>query len=173
VFCVLGKILCICCRSTELVDSAAATDLRPLQLRLPVWLVHNETGSPDESQRQLVSQLSQPCYGLALPQDADQFHSVPDLARAYVKAARDVQGVGPYLIVGCSVFGSLVATSMASQLERRGSTTYFALYSLTLSLRSVRPWLVNLVKRFIWLWALCMKTCLMADRMTNEPISHA
>jgi len=100
------------------VDSPAASDLRPLQLRLPVWLVHNETGTPDESQRQLAHQLSQPCYGLALPQDADQLRSVPDLATAYVKAAKAIQGVGPYLIVGCSVFGSLVATSMVSQLER-------------------------------------------------------
>ena len=105
-------------RSLGVVDSAAATDVRPLQLRLPVWLVHNETGTPDESQRQLAHQLSQPCYGLALPQDADKLHSVPDLASAYVKAAKAIQGVGPYLIVGCSVFGSLVATSMVSLLER-------------------------------------------------------
>ncbi len=105
-------------RLTDVVDSAAATDVRPLQLRLPVWLVHNETGTPDESQRQLAHQLSQPCYGLALPQDADQLHSVPDMASAYMNAAKAVQGMGPYLIVGCSVFGSLVATSLVSQLER-------------------------------------------------------
>lgn len=109
---------CYVYRSTEVIDCAAAIDVRALQLRLPVWLVHNETGTPDESQRQLAHQLPQPCYGLALLQDADKLHSVPDLASAYVKAAKAVQNVGPYLVVGCSVFGSLVATSMVSQLER-------------------------------------------------------
>ena len=68
--------------------------------------------------RKLAEQLSQPCYGLAMPQDADQLQTVPDLASACVKAMRGVQPQGPYLVVGCSVFGSLVATAVVSHLER-------------------------------------------------------
>lgn len=92
--------------------------MRPLQLRLPVWLIHNETGAPDRQLQSLAGQLSQPCYGLAMPQDADRLQTVTDLARLYVASVKGVQPVGPYLLVGCSVFGSLLAGAMVSQLER-------------------------------------------------------
>lgn len=96
----------------------ASSSLRRLQLRLPVWLMHNETGAPDGMLQKLADKLSQPCYGLAMPQDADQLQSMADLARTYVKSVKVAQPVGPYLLVGCSVFGSLLASVMVSQLER-------------------------------------------------------
>lgn len=53
-----------------------------------------------------------------MPQDADQLQTMPDLASVYVRAMRAVQPQRPYLLVGCSVFGSLVATAVVSHLER-------------------------------------------------------
>lgn len=80
--------------------------------------MHNETGAPDRSLRQLAEQLQQPCYGLGMPQDCSGLQCVEDLAREYVERVTAVQPVGPYVLVGCSVFGSLIASAMASQLER-------------------------------------------------------
>ena len=73
--------------------------------------------------------LSQPCYGLAVPQNADQLGDMADLARVYVGAVKAAQPVGPNLLVGASVFGSLLAALMVSQLEgeeERGFSAYAA-----------------------------------------------
>ena len=89
-----------------------------LPLRLPIWLIPNETGAPDNSLQGLASQLAQPCYGLAMPQNCDQLDSLIDLAAVFVESMKAKQPVGPYLVVGCSVFGCMVATAMVLQLER-------------------------------------------------------
>ena len=89
-----------------------------LQLRLPIWLIHNEAGSPDRSLRKLAEKLHQPCFGLAMPEDCSKLHCMDDLARAHLECVRRLQPVGPYVLVGCSVFGSLLASAMTSQLGR-------------------------------------------------------
>ena len=109
------------CRLGEMLDSCVSCPSggdKSLQLRLPVWLIHNETGSPDRSLRKLAEKLHQPCYGLAMPQDCSKLHCLDDLAVAYLECVRALQPVGPYVLVGCSVVGSLLAAAMTSHLER-------------------------------------------------------
>ena len=53
-----------------------------------------------------------------MPRDCKGLQSVDNLAREYLERVMAVQPLGPYVIVGCSVFGSLIASAMTSQLER-------------------------------------------------------
>lgn len=109
------------CRFGETLDSCVSCPSggdKSLQLRLPVWLIHNEAGSLDKSLKKLAQKLHQPCYGLAMPQDCSQLHCLDDLAVAYLECIRACQPVGPYVLVGCSVLGSLLAAAMTLHLER-------------------------------------------------------
>ena len=91
---------------------------QPLELRLPIWLVHNETGFPDRSLRQLAEKLQQPSFGLAMPENCSELHCMDGLAKAHLKCVKRLQPVGPYVFVGCSVLGSLLAATMTTHLER-------------------------------------------------------
>ena len=112
------------CRSSNSAEhraSASSANGRSFsltRLRLPVWLTPNETGAPDRAAHSLAGHLPQPCYGLALPQDCDQLESIADLAAQFLECVKARQSIGPYVIVGCSAFGSLVATAVVTQLER-------------------------------------------------------
>ena len=106
------------CRCDADSPASEAVHARPHQLWLPIWLIHNEAGAPDESLRKLAQQLHQPCYGLAMPQDCSGLHSIEGLAERYLQRIVAVQGMGPYVLVGCSVVGSLVASAVTRQLER-------------------------------------------------------
>lgn len=109
------------CRWGLASDSCASSSIgrnKPLQLRLPIWLIHNEAGSPDRSLRKLAEKLHQPCFGLAMPEDCSELRCMDDLARVHLECIRRLQPVGPYVLVGCSVFGSLLASAMTSLLER-------------------------------------------------------
>ena len=102
----------------ESCASSLTDQNQPLQLQLPIWLVHNETGFPDRSLRQLAEKLHQPCFGLAMPENCSELHCIDDLAKTHLKCVRQLQPLGPYIFVGCSVLGSLLAAAMTSHLER-------------------------------------------------------
>lgn len=109
------------CRDGEALESSASSltiQNQPLQLRLPIWLVHNERGFPDRSLRKLAEKLHQPCFGLAMPENCSELHCMDDLAKAHLKCVRQLQPVGPYVFVGCSILGSLLAAAMTTHLER-------------------------------------------------------
>lgn len=109
------------CRWAKASDNCASSSNggnKPLQLRLPIWLIHNETGSPDRSLRKLAEKLHQPCFGLAMPEDCSELRCMDDLATAHLECVRRLQPVGPYVLVGCSLFGSLLAAAMTFNLER-------------------------------------------------------
>lgn len=115
------KNLVAICRFDETLDGSGPCPEggnNPFQLRLPVWLIHNEAGAPDRSLRKLAEKLHQPCFGLAMPQDCSNLQCLDDLASAYVECVRAHQPAGPYVLVGCSVLGSLLAAAMTSHLER-------------------------------------------------------
>ena len=110
--------MCRWCSASNSCASSSIGGSTPLQLRLPIWLIHNEAGSPDRSLRKLAEKLHQPCFGLAMPEDCSELRCMDDLARVHLERIRRLQPVGPYVLVGCSVFGSLLASAMTSHLER-------------------------------------------------------
>ncbi|MBN3725604.1 thioesterase domain-containing protein [Burkholderia sp. Ac-20379] len=89
----------------------------------PLFLVHSIAAelswlSP------LANQLpkAQPVYGFSAPglnSEAPFFHSLPEMAAAYLHDLRQVQPRGPYRLGGYS-FGGTVAFEMARQLDEAG-----------------------------------------------------
>ena len=88
--------------------------------RLPLWMVHTERGDLSGAQKELASALPMPCYGLGMGADADQCGSISELAAAYCAAVIEMQPAGPYLLMGTSVVGSLIAHAMALHLQADG-----------------------------------------------------
>jgi len=91
--------------------------------RIPLWMMHSERGDVSGAQKELAAMLRAPCYGLALGPDADDCNCVEDLAAAYCAAIFEMQPTGPYLLVGTSVAGCVIAHAMALHLERSGKQT--------------------------------------------------
>lgn len=106
-------------RRTGRSGTPAALITPPLA-RLPLWLVHGETGSITGALKELASSLPLPCYGLAMGGDAAGCVALSDLAAHYVAAVQAVQPRGPYLLLGCSVSGAAVAHAAGAQLEAAG-----------------------------------------------------
>lgn len=94
--------------------------LTPPLARLPLWLVHGETGSISSGLKDVATVLPLPCYGLAMGGDAANLNSLNELAAHYVAAITAVQPQGPYLLVGCSISGAAVAHTAAMQLQGMG-----------------------------------------------------
>lgn len=92
----------------------------PPLARLPLWLVHGETGSITGALKELAASLPLPCYGLAMGGEAIGCDSLAELAGHYAAAVRAVQPQGPYLLAGCSVSGAAVAHAVAAQLQAGG-----------------------------------------------------
>lgn len=90
--------------------------------RLPLWLVHGETGSMTGGLKELAATLPLPCYGLAMGGDAANCATLAELAAHYVAAIQAVQPQGPYMLVGCSVSGAAVAHAAAAQLQAAGQS---------------------------------------------------
>lgn len=91
----------------------------------PLFLVHGRMGRA-AVRPQFLELLGdeQPVYGFqATGLDALglQSCSIPDMARAYVAAVRQVQPVGPYFL-GAACSGCVVVTEMANQLRAEGQT---------------------------------------------------
>ena len=85
---------------------------------LPVWVAHDEQGRTSGHIQALCSALPCPCLGLELNTvHPDQFDSIDHLAHAYVSLVQKIQPEGPYLILGISLCGSMVAQAMACVLE--------------------------------------------------------
>lgn len=94
--------------------------LTPPLARLPLWLVHGETGSITGALKELAASLQLPCYGLAMGGDAAQCNTLAELAAHYVAAIQAVQPQGPYLLAGCSISGARLAYVVAACLQAAG-----------------------------------------------------
>ena len=88
--------------------------------RLPLWMIHTERGDLSGAQKELAAGLPMPCYGLGMGADADQCSSIYELAGAYCSAVLEMQPTGPYILMGTSVIGSVIAHAMATNLESAG-----------------------------------------------------
>ena len=94
--------------------------LTPPLARVPLWLVHGETGGISSGLKEMAAALPLPCYGLAMGGDAANCGSLAELAAHYVAAVQAVQPQGPYLLVGCSISGAAVAHAAAARLQATG-----------------------------------------------------
>lgn len=92
---------------------------RPLA-RLPLWLIHGETGGITGALKELAAALQLPCYGLAMGGDAAHCSTLAELAAHYVAAIQAVQPQGPYLLAGCSISGAALAHAAAARLQAAG-----------------------------------------------------
>lgn len=88
--------------------------------RLPLWMVHTERGDLSAAQKELAAALPMPCYGLGMGADADQCTSIFELAAAYCAAVVEMQPSGPYLVMGSSIVGSLIAHAMVTHFQTMG-----------------------------------------------------
>ena len=88
--------------------------------RLPLWVLHTETGALGSAVRELAATLPLPAYGLAMGADAQSCESLAELAARYLDAVQAVQPAGPYLLLGCSMAGAALANAMCVALEARG-----------------------------------------------------
>jgi hypothetical protein len=94
--------------------------LTPPLARLPLWLVHGETGAITGGLKEVAAALPLPVYGLAMGGAAAALSSLDELAAHYVAAVTAVQPHGPYLLAGCSVAGAAVAAAAAVRLQEAG-----------------------------------------------------
>lgn len=89
--------------------------------RIPLWIVHGERGDISAAQKELASLLPLPAYGLAMGPDADDCGSLDELAQRYATGLRALQPQGPYLLLGSSVGGALLAHALACNLRGQGA----------------------------------------------------
>ena len=97
--------------------------IKPTGTRTPLFCIHPGGGNV-LGYNEFVAHLDKdlPVYGLqahGVVEGQEPQDSIPEMARAYIEAIRDVQPHGPYYLGGES-FGGLVAYEMACQLERQG-----------------------------------------------------
>jgi len=102
--------------------------LKPGALAGPLFIAHGLGGSVMEL-RQVANAIDteRAVYGIearGLDGQSEPFDSIPDMARFYVGAVRQIQPRGPYFLAGFS-FGGLVALEMAQLLLREGETVGF------------------------------------------------
>jgi acyl transferase domain-containing protein/NADPH:quinone reductase-like Zn-dependent oxidoreductase/acyl carrier protein/thioesterase domain-containing protein len=91
--------------------------------RVPLWMVHTERGDISAAQKELATMTRAPCYGLALGPEGDECTSMDELAAAYCAAITEMQPTGPYLLMGTSVAGCVIAHAMALQFQESGFPT--------------------------------------------------
>jgi thioesterase domain-containing protein len=98
-------------------------NIQPVGSKRPLFCIHPAGGYVicyAELARQLGEE--QPLYGLQSPSlngKREPFTRVEEMATCYLKALRDVQPEGPYLLAGYSS-GGFVAFEMAQQLQKQG-----------------------------------------------------
>ena len=97
------------------------TPAGPPLSRLPLWVLHDETGSIMAAHKELAAALPLPCYGLAMGGDTADCGSVQELAQHYCAALKEVQPTGPYLLLGPSIAGAALAHAMACHLRAGGT----------------------------------------------------
>ena len=113
-----------------------------LATSLPVWLIHDETGSTGSgAARTLAELLPFPVYGIDMPDFPTaaappparsgavlQPSSLEELAERYADAMVAAQPQGPYCVAGSSVFSCATAFAVAVALEhRRGADVMLVL----------------------------------------------
>jgi amino acid adenylation domain-containing protein len=114
---------------SEQFDSDSASPLVALQpngSKRPFFCVHPATGNIFGYIR-LAHHLGidRPFFGLQDPKlfgEGSVDAAIADIASSYIKAIREVQPEGPYLLGGWS-FGGLAAFEMAQQLRKQGQQT--------------------------------------------------
>ncbi len=112
-------------------ESSAWSHIVPIQprgQRTPLFCVHPGGGNVLGYQ-EFVAFLhkDQPVYGIqahGVVEGQTPHTDIPEMARAYIQAMRDIQPRGPYYLGGES-FGGLVAYEMACQLSEAGETVAF------------------------------------------------
>lgn len=87
---------------------------------LPVWVVHDEKGDTGGTVRQMAKNLRAPCYGLNMGPQITLVTSIDELGEHYSEIILKMQGQGPYLVLGMSIIGSMIAFATACRLERLG-----------------------------------------------------
>lgn len=87
---------------------------------LPVWVVHDEKGDTGGTVRQMARNVRAPCYGLNMGPQATLLTSIDDLGEHYSEIILKMQRQGPYLVLGMSIIGSMIAFAAACRLERLG-----------------------------------------------------
>ena len=108
--------------------SPCLVPLKPGTEAGPLFIAHGLGGSVMEL-RQVANAIDtgRAVYGIearGLDGQSEPFDSIPDMARYYVGAIRELQPQGPYFLAGFS-FGGLVALEMAQLLSREGETVRF------------------------------------------------
>lgn len=107
-------------RAGRLTAGTPSALMAPPLARVPLWLIHGETGSITGALKELASALPLPVYGLAMGGDAANCLALSELAAHYAAAVQAVQPRGPYLLVGCSISGAALAHATAAQLQAAG-----------------------------------------------------
>lgn len=100
---------------------ALASPAAPTLTRLPLWILHDETGRVGSALCALAASLPLPAYALAMGSNAASCASLYDLASHYAAAICGVQPSGPYLLLGPSLAGGVLARAVASSLRAGGA----------------------------------------------------
>lgn len=121
---------------------AAASSAPALQTSLPAWMILDEVAAGNSLVVNLAGELPMPVFGLATSGVGyidrasgsstagtavesgggaePDLNSMEGLGTAYADAILCAQAHGPYLVLGCSVYGSMAAFATACNLEQRG-----------------------------------------------------
>lgn len=112
-------------RSSELGPAPIVVPLKPTGTKSPFFCVHPAPGTVFCYMPLLPAvDPDRPFYGLQAPTVdgvGTVFDSIPEAARVYVKAIKEVQPQGPYYLGGHSS-GGTIAFEMAQQLLAQGDT---------------------------------------------------
>lgn len=118
------------------LDSDAVPDRRhqlvaiePRGTKPPLFWIPGGAGTPVRTELRALSALlgpTQPLYGLGSQraQALSDVESVPERARGYVKAIRELQPEGPYYLTGFCL-GGVIAFEAAQQLRAEGQQVAF------------------------------------------------
>lgn len=114
-------------RATALHSGTPAALAAAPLTRIPLWMLHGERGDLSSAQKELAALLPLPVYGLAMGPDADACATLAELAARYAAALRVLQPAGPYLLLGSSVGGVLLAHALACALRAEGAAVALVL----------------------------------------------
>ncbi|HEU4934521.1 MAG TPA: AMP-binding protein, partial [Pyrinomonadaceae bacterium] len=133
-------------RQGSATPASPIVPIQPKGSKSPIFCVH-PLGGHVMRYYELAQLLGtdQPFYGVQgrdMTDIGEDYESLEEMARAYVKAMRETQPVGPYQLGGYS-FGSFVAFEMAQQLMRAGEEV-----SLLFLLDTWSPSILRLLPEF-------------------------
>lgn len=107
--------------SSILEEKKSSLEIGGMLCSLPLWIVHDEQGNTSGNIQTLSKALHCPCFGLELQTtDPGKFNSMETLIGAYCELIFDVQETGPYLVMGVSLCGSMIAHGVVHEMEKQG-----------------------------------------------------